>query len=168
MSLWIPGRPYWSPEFPQWHDLVDGIAVGGACHTHADVVAVARAFDVIVDCRDWTRPDELDTPGEVVSVPTDDDGAEKGEEWFGPGVAGILQAVADGKRVLVHCSEGVNRGPSMAYAALLCLGYSSKAAWALVARRSVCEHGIAYADDADHWFDTEYLTGKSVASKILS
>lgn len=171
MSLWTPGQPYWTPAAPQWHELPDGISVGGQCHADTDFRAVARMFDLVVDCRSEARTGEhriLRERGvEVVHVPTDDDGYEKGEEWFGPGVAAILDGVRLGKRVLVHCAEGINRGPSMAYAALLCIGHNRKAAYAYVARRPVCEYGVCYAEDADHWFDTEYLTRRSVACKIL-
>lgn len=171
MSLWTPGEPYWTPDAPQWHELPDGLATGGQCHSDVDFRAVARIFDTVVDCRAEARTGEHRILRErgvrVEHVPTGDDGQAKGEEWFGPGVRAVLSGVGRGQRVLVHCAEGINRGPSMAYAALLCLGHHPKAAWHHVSRRPCTEYGICYAEDADEWYRNEYLTGRSVACKVM-
>ena len=55
---------------------------------------------------------------------THDAGGDHEVSWFDNGVAAVAGALAaPDARVVAHCHMGVNRAPSMAYAALLRLGY---------------------------------------------
>ena len=61
---------------------------------------------------------------EYVWLGTHDAGGDQDFSWFDDGVAAVTGALADpDARGVVHCHMGVNRAPSMAYAALLRLGH---------------------------------------------
>ena len=69
-------------------------------------------------------------------VGTDDDGNGQSDAWFDAGVSAILGALADfNRKVIVHCHMGVNRGPSLAFAAMLALGHEPTEALAAIKAR---------------------------------
>ena len=82
----------------------------------------------------------------------DDAGQRIPDSWFDRGVDFVLDALDDTTaKVLVHCHMGINRGPSLAYAALLALGF--EAIDGLEAIRSVRPiAGLGYAEDALDWY----------------
>jgi protein-tyrosine phosphatase len=85
-------------------------------------------------------------------VATDDDGEARDDAWFDAGTAAIAAALADpDSRVVVHCHMGVNRGPSMAYAALLVDGWDPFDALGAI-RRARPIAGLVYAVDAVAWW----------------
>jgi hypothetical protein len=83
---------------------------------------------------------------------THDAGGDQDFSWFDEGVAAITAALADpGARVVVHCHMGVNRAPSMAFAALLQLGHGIEEGLdAIRDARPIA--AILYADSAVRWF----------------
>ena len=82
----------------------------------------------------------------------DDDGGVQPDEWFDAGVQAAVEALSDPDAVvLVHCHMGVNRGPSMAYAILLALGWDAvEALNAIRAARPIA--GVIYAGNALSWW----------------
>jgi hypothetical protein len=52
-----------------------------------------------------------------------DDGGQMPDSWFDTGTRQILTRLAAYGTVLTHCHMGINRGPSMGYAAMLALGW---------------------------------------------
>ena len=83
---------------------------------------------------------------------THDDGGLQDAEWFDVGVEMICEALADpNAKVVVHCHMGVNRAPSMVFAALLELGYTIEDALdAIRDARPIAK--ILYAESAVAWF----------------
>ncbi len=83
---------------------------------------------------------------------THDLGGDQDFSWFDEGVAAITRALEDpDARVVVHCHMGVNRAPSMAYAALLQLGHGIEEGLdAIRDARPIAR--ILYADSAVRWF----------------
>ena len=83
---------------------------------------------------------------------THDSGGSQDFSWFDAGVAAITDALADPQaRVVVHCHMGINRAPSMAYAALLQLGHGIEEGLdAIRDARPIA--AILYADSAIDWF----------------
>ncbi len=100
----------------------------------------------------------------------DDDGGRQPDWWFEQGVAAVLEAtgavegaaareassdavrggVAGGK-VVVHCHMGVNRGPSMGFAAMLASGHDPLRALTTIRdRRPIA--AVLYAEDAVTWW----------------
>lgn len=89
-------------------------------------------------------------------VGTDDDGNGQSDDWFDRGVAAILTALADpDRKVVVHCHMGVNRGPSMAFAALLALGLEPvEALTAIRDARPIA--AVLYVADALRWWHRRF------------
>jgi len=83
---------------------------------------------------------------------THDDGGTQDASWFDAGVDAILDALADpDAKVIVHCHMGVNRAPSLVFAALLALGYGIEEGLAAI-REARPIANILYADSAVRWF----------------
>lgn len=85
-------------------------------------------------------------------VGVDDDGGRQPDAWFDQGVDGALGAISnpDGK-VVIHCHMGVNRGPSMGFAALLATGMDAVEALRVIrVQRPIA--AMLYADDAIGWW----------------
>ena len=80
----------------------------------------------------------------------DDAGQRVPDEWFGIGAAWITTAVASGGIVVSHCHMGINRGPSLGFAALLALGWDPiEALEAIRTARPIA--AVGYAEDALRW-----------------
>lgn len=93
----------------------------------------------------------------------DDRGQRIPELWFEFGTQFILAALTDPHAVvLAHCHMGINRGPSLGYAALLALGWDCVDALdAIRAARPIAY--IDYAEDALAWHWTR--TAASAATR---
>lgn len=158
-------------DYGAWHrlpcDVVDtdgnhsGVVVTGDLHQDPEVALdqltgwVLAGVRGIVDCRvEWTEADfvAVHFPDVAyVHVGVDDHGGRQPDSWFDQGVDGALAVLGRGDRVVVHCHMGINRGPSMAFAVLLCLGWGvTDALTALRSARPIV--GLIYADDAISWF----------------
>jgi len=159
-----------TPSRPErWHrrlcPVTDQLLLCGDLHHHgAAAIAqlagwVAAGVTHIVDVRaDYEVGDDVDlvarhAPGVTYHrVATDDDGRERDDAWFEAGTAAIVAALAEpGAKVVVHCHMGVNRGPSMAYAAMLVDGWDRTEALAAI-RRARPIAGLIYAADAAGWW----------------
>lgn len=110
----------------------------------------------VIDCRgeysDASLVAELAPQIRYTHIGIDDDGGPRPDTWFDAGVDRALDTLArtDG-RVLVHCHMGINRGPSMAFAILLALGWESiEALEAIRASRPIA--ALIYAADAADWW----------------
>ncbi len=81
----------------------------------------------------------------------DDRGEDMPDEWFDTGVPFALAALTQpDTKVLVHCHMGINRGPSLAFATLLALGWDPIEAMTTIrAARPIA--AVGYADDALDW-----------------
>ena len=128
----------------------------GANVQDANDVAQLKAIGVthVIDCN---TDDEIPLfPPQagiiLLSDPTQDDGATKGADWFGPGVGfGVRMLSQPGNVVLTHCAAGVNRGPSMAYAIMRAQGLKRSIALSMLTlNRPVCRDGIRYRNDAEN------------------
>lgn len=98
-------------------------------------------------------------------VGTHDDGSGQPDEWFAAGVEAALEAMGDpSAKVMIHCHMGVNRGPSMAFAVLLAMGWSPvDAAAAIREARPIA--AILYADSALDWWQRTSGMSRSQASQ---
>ena len=98
-------------------------------------------------------------------VGTDDDGNGQSDAWFDAGVSAILGALADvNRKVIVHCHMGVNRGPSLAFAAMLALGHEPTEALAAIrAQRPIA--AVLYAEDALRWWHARNGVGLTTQQK---
>ncbi len=110
----------------------------------------------IVDVRsEWSDADRVAVAAPEVTyvwLGTHDDGGVQEAAWFDAGVDAITMGLGDPTaRVLVHCHMGVNRAPSLAYAAMLELGRGvEQGLEAIRSARPIA--AIAYAADAVRWF----------------
>jgi hypothetical protein len=83
----------------------------------------------------------------------DDAGQRMPDQWFDRAVRFALDArtTDPASGVLLHCHMGINRGPSAAYAVLLCLGEDPIDAIDLIrTRRPIA--AIGYAEDGLDWW----------------
>ena len=109
----------------------------------------------IVDVREeWSdKPEVLERYPhiEYAHLGTHDDGSRQKRAWFDRGVAAIRAALADPEaKVLVHCHMGVNRAPSLVYAALLTQGFDiEEGLEAIRDARPIA--AILYAESAIRW-----------------
>ncbi len=150
--------------------LVPWLATGGGIRTRGDVAELVEAgVTHVVNCSD--EDSMAQDEGELcrlsglryVHNPAADDGRPKPLEWFdrtmmfldvarvGPG---SMFGVNRKRKALVHCSMGVNRGPSNAYAVLRMRGYPAAYAEELIrkARPFLCGvAGLAYVEDAERY-----------------
>ena len=149
-----------------WHRIIcevaQGILVSGDLH-HDETIASrqldgwqAAGVTRIVDCRgEWTDANRVAEHAPQITythVGTHDEGGSQESAGFDAGVGAITDALDDPTaRVLVHCHMGINRAPSMAYAAMLDLGYGLvEGLDAIRAARPIA--AIAYASSAVQWF----------------
>ncbi len=84
--------------------------------------------------------------------PVDDIGGRQPLRWYDLGVVWIRRALEDpNAKVLSHCHMGINRGPSMAFAALVDSGVDPvEAIHSIRSVRSIA--AVGYAEDALDWF----------------
>jgi dual specificity phosphatase 3 len=113
----------------------------------------------VIDCRPEGTRDQRTaqtTRVEYLLNGQPDNGQRMPDQWFDTGVDYALAALADpDAQVLVHCHEGINRGPSMALAVLLAQGMDAGTALAAIrTARPIAE--ISYARDAISWWQRRY------------
>lgn len=110
----------------------------------------------IIDCRiEWSDEEyvaERAPEIKYLQAPHDDNGSRASAKWFDLGVDFAKEALNDEEaKVYVHCHMGVNRGPSMAFAILLALGWEPLTAYDRIVevRPEAC---VLYAQNAYRWF----------------
>ena len=113
---------------------------------------VTHIVDVRGEWSDEKKVSELQPQVVYSWLGTHDDGGLQDAEWFNVGVETICEALADpNAKVVVHCHMGVNRAPSMVFAALLELGFDIEGALdAIRDARPIAK--ILYAESAVAWF----------------
>jgi len=134
--------------------VTDRLATGGAVATLGDAqelvaAGVTHVLNVADDADDGPLLSKL--PVVLLCNPSGDrpPWPSKSPEWFARSLAFALPALAvPGSRVYAHCAQGLNRGPSTAYAILRALGLGPTMAEAIV-RAARPQVGLRYARDAD-------------------
>jgi|HubBroStandDraft_6_1064221.scaffolds.fasta_scaffold302203_2 dual specificity phosphatase 3 len=132
--------------------ITDRLATGGAIGGLDVAGILALGITHIVDCQAETD-DTHEFAGTNISVlwdgvPDDGNPQTHGPAWFGPGIEFALAALAQPHtKVLCHCAAGINRGPSMAYAVMLALGFNVNDAENLI-RAARPQVGLAYKLEA--------------------
>ena len=83
--------------------------------------------------------------------PTPDDGKDKPAEWTQKTLQYVMPLLAKpGWVFYIHCYDGINRGPSTAYAVLRACGFTSDQAGLLIRlARPLSTVGVRYADTVD-------------------
>ena len=115
--------------------ITDRIAVCGDL-PESDIAAqaqleqwIAEGVTVIIDVRsehsDERRVAEWAPHITYIHLGTHDNGGDQDDRWFILGVEAVLAALAvdPEAKVVIHCHMGVNRAPSLAFAALLATGH---------------------------------------------
>lgn len=127
----------------------------------------------IVDCRIEDSDEAFvaqHAPGiTYIYAPTDDDGLEREPEWFDGALRDLGTALEDPDSVLlVHCSAGINRGPSLAFRLLLEAGWEPvEALNAIRNKRPVAR--VIYAPDAlMHFYGERIWSSDSDATEVVS
>jgi protein-tyrosine phosphatase len=127
------------------------LAVGGAIDSDEDVEEILnRGITHVVNCRVGFDDQQL-LKGRTAYLwdPAPDDRKPKAAGWFLDAIEFAKEALAtlDGK-VLIHCTGGADRAPSIAYAILRTMGYSERdAERAILARRP--QANLVYREDAE-------------------
>ena len=143
--------------------VTDQLVVTGDLHARRDLAEkqlddwAAAGATHIVDVREEWNDAALvnDRHPEIAYLhrPTHDNGGRQDEDWFTSGVNAIVDAIrADSNNtVVVHCHMGVNRAPTLAFAALLDMGWPlEKGLNSIRQARPIA--GILYAEQAVDWF----------------
>lgn len=128
--------------------------IGGDLAAQQPTLAAVQLTD-IVDCRlEWSDQDWVtDAPPEIGYhwLGVDDAGQRMPDAWFDTGTVLVREALEAGGTVLTHCHMGINRGPSMGYAAMLSLGWDPIEALDAIRRARPIAY-VAYAEDALDWW----------------
>ena len=115
---------------------------------------ITSIVDVRIEWNDASRVKRLHPHLHYIWNGVDDAGGDQANEWFDDVVEEVLshlEAAGESAKVVFHCHMGINRGPSMAFAVLLALGWEPIAA--LDAIRTVRPIAAAiYADSALRWW----------------
>jgi hypothetical protein len=129
------------------------LLIGAAINSADDVKAlVAAGCTHIIDCRD-----DFDDAPLLSSHPqimycwngTPDDGQQKPDSWFMKSFQFGLQALSLPKtKICVHCSAGINRGPSTCYLLLRATGIAPDICEQAI-RAARPQVGLAYKAQAD-------------------
>ena len=143
--------------------VTDQLVVTGDLHARRDLaekqlddwsaVGVSHIVDVREEWNDAAFVNDRHPEITYLHRPTHDNGGRQDDEWFTSGVSAIVDAIsADSNNiVVVHCHMGVNRAPSLAFAALLEMGWTvEKALNSIRKARQIV--GILYAEQAVDWF----------------
>lgn len=130
------------------------LATGGGITTKDDVEALLRAgITHVIDCRSEFNDVDL-FAGTSITYKWNgvaDDGKTKPKEWFQLSLAfGLPMFWQPRTKLLCHCAQGINRGPSTAFAVMLALGFGKMEARAKInVARPLTIPGLAYARDAE-------------------
>jgi protein-tyrosine phosphatase len=117
----------------QVFDVVPGLLIGTRLDESTEFAALD--VDVIVDLEDWETAWVPPVPlgGIVVSFPIDD--ADEVDPKVREVASFIASLVRSDRRVLIHCTEGLNRSGLVAARTLMELGMTARHAVDLVRQR---------------------------------
>lgn len=136
-----------------WDWVTPQLATGGIPTSAAEMDhLVESGISVVINCATELRPlaeavIASDRRIAYVANPIRDDYLPKPAAWFGVTIGAAVAAMAQDRRVLVHCIGGSNRGPSSAYAVLRALGHPHARALRLV-RAARPQAILKYVPDA--------------------
>lgn len=127
---------------PSWNWITPQIALGPAPSASDIRKMSSQGITDVLDLRGEPRQGETGPHPEAYAgtniryhyVPMLDRGGVEPASVYDQGVAIIQQAIASGGKILVHCSAGVYRSPSMVYAYLRSTGLLPDEAWATIVR----------------------------------
>lgn len=129
------------------------VATGATIHTAEDAEALkAAGITAVINAGDPTEEPELYPPLGIAyldnTVPDDGDASTHGAEWFAKSLEFALPILAQPhQRIYAHCNQGLNRGPSTAFAIMLAQGFTPTDAEVLM--RAVRPFvGLAYKANA--------------------
>lgn len=115
----------------------------------------ARGITDIVDVRlEWNDEEWITATKPHIRyfwLGVDDTGQTMPDEWFDTGTEYIRAQFKIGGNVLVHCHMGINRGPSIGFAAMLTLGWDPIDALDRIRQARPIAH-VGYAEDALDWW----------------
>lgn len=151
-----------TPTYANISQLTGNLWVGGDFEVPRPELAAAQLAEVddlgitdIVDCRsEWSDEEWVTAAAPHIGyrwLGVDDAGAQMPDEWFEAGTSHILRCIEGGGTALVHCHMGINRGPSMGFAALLISGWDSVDALDRIRQRRPIAY-VDYAEDAADWW----------------
>jgi hypothetical protein len=128
------------------HDLA-ALQVTEICH-----LGVTHVVDVRIEWSDAQTFADRAPHVQYLHHGMDDAGQSVPPEWFEHAVSWIESAWADDPDavVLTHCHMGINRGPSLAFAVLLALGWNPVEAISAI-RAARRQANVWYATDALSW-----------------
>jgi protein-tyrosine phosphatase len=122
------------PKQLNYSDITPQLAVGGAFRKRQIKRLKQRGVTAVVDCRMEAQDDPAalaQASMDFLHVPTPDRyGFTYGQ--MRDGVDWVLDRLADGGHAFLHCEHGVGRGPLMACAVLVGLGYGAPEALRIV------------------------------------
>lgn len=136
--------------------------IGGDLETRSPTLAHVQLNELegagitsIVDARlEWNDEawvTEVKPDIDYLWLGVDDAGQRMPDLWFDTGTDHVLAALNGGGTVLVHCHMGINRGPSMGFAAMLALGWDPIEALDRIRRCRPIAY-VGYAEDALDWW----------------
>jgi protein-tyrosine phosphatase len=134
---------------------------------------VAMGVTHIIDCRvEWSDEEYVARHAPQIAylrAPHDDNGVRAAKSWLDKGVDFALAALEDpNAKLYVHCHMGVNRGPSMAFAILLALGWAPLEAYDRIVEVRE-EAWVLYATQAYRWWlEREPVSDVSGAKCVLT
>ena len=134
--------------------LTDRIAVGGGIWSAENMARVAKEgithiIDMQVEFDDTALAKEHGI--EVLWNPTDDDFESKPAGLFRRGVEFATRALNEnGSKLFIHCAAGVHRGPMMALAVLVSMGWDLEDARELIEiRRPAADLAPVYLESVE-------------------
>ncbi|GAB2631912.1 hypothetical protein GCM10027270_20130 [Nocardioides ginkgobilobae] len=151
-----------SPTHANISQVAPRLWIGGDLATHQPTLAAVQLHEIadlgitdIVDCRlEWSDEDWVTAAHPEMRyhwLGVDDAGQRMPDVWFDTGTALVRDALDAGGAVLAHCHMGINRGPSMGYAAMLSLGWDPIEGLDAIRRARPIAY-VAYAEDAVDWW----------------
>ncbi|RYG11844.1 MAG: hypothetical protein EON92_09625, partial [Burkholderiales bacterium] len=156
-------------------DFIDDfLLVGGDLDTDNDLAAdqaveladdarVTHVLDVRLEANDsalWAQLPEV----HYLWNGMDDAGQAVPDDWWDSTTDWVVNAITSGGRVLIHCHMGINRSPSVAFAALLTLGWQPvDAMTAIRTARPVAN--AWYAEQALAWHMNRTQTPPALATR---
>ncbi len=142
----------WCEPMADFNMITDRVATGAALVGPADVKQILEAgLNVVVDARDDFDDGPLFAGNAGVHYlwnPTPDDKMLKPVEYWKRTLDFVMPLLAVPRmKVYLHCSAGVNRGPSNAFCVLVAQGLDPKLADSLI-RQARPKVELAYEGDA--------------------
>ena len=154
-------------QIPRVAQLTDQLWTGGALPYRSDrarsvidtyrKVGINAVLDTREGCSDEEFVKEHAPEIDYFNAGVIDGGQRLPEAWFAVTTDWVREHLLSGSGVLVHCSEGLNRGPSAAFAVLLTLGWDPTDAIELIHEKLPLAT-VSYAEQALEWHQQLSLT----------